>query len=110
MANDGRNEDSAPPSNDLGIAVEPLDDELRRRIGNPDGGVLISQVESDNAYRAGIRRGQVILMINNQAIDSVDDFEDVVGALDESRTVALLLHLPNGNTTFVAYRPESFED
>jgi len=110
MAEDGRSEDSAPPSNDLGLAVEPLDEEMRRRIGNPEGGVLISQVESDNAYRAGIRRGQVILMINNQSIDSVDDFEDIVASLDDSRTVALLLHLPNGNTTFVAYQPESFEE
>lgn len=110
MTDDGRDANTAPPSNALGLAVEPLEDEMRRRIGNPEGGVLISQVESDSAYRAGVRSGQVILMINNQSVDSISDFEDIVDSLDESRTVALLLHLPNGNTTFVAYRPESLEE
>ncbi|MEN1727075.1 MAG: Do family serine endopeptidase [Pseudomonadota bacterium] len=95
------------PSNALGLSVEPLDSDTRRRFGDPEGGVLISQVESDNAYRAGVRRGQVILMINNQPVDSLSDFEDVVEDLDPERSVALLLHLPNGNTTFVAYSPES---
>ncbi len=110
MTDDGRDANISPPSNALGLSIEPLEDEMRRRIGNPDGGVLISQVESDNAYRSGVRPGQVILMINNQSVDSISDFEEIVESLDESRTVALLLHLPNGNTTFVAYRPESFEE
>jgi len=110
MTDDGRNADSSPPSNALGLGVEPLDDEMRRRIGNPEGGVLISQVESNNAYRSGVRSGQVILMINNQAVDSIADFNEIIDSLDDTRTVALLLHLPNGNTTFVAYRPESFEE
>jgi len=107
---DGENTDSAPPSNALGLAVELIDDDYRRRIGDPDGGVLISQVESDSAYRAGVRSGQVILMINNQPVNNLSDFNDIVDEIDESRTVALLLHLPNGNTTFVAYRPESADE
>jgi serine protease Do len=106
----GSNSDTAPPSNALGLSVEEIDEETRRRVGNPEGGVLISRVESDNAYRAGIRRGQIILMINNQPIGDLGDFDDIVGSLDQSRTVALLLHLPNGNTTFVAYSPESADD
>ncbi|MFW6340393.1 MAG: PDZ domain-containing protein, partial [Wenzhouxiangella sp.] len=79
----------------------------RQQLGDPEGGVVISGVESDAAYRAGVRRGQVILMINNQTIGDMGDFRRIVDELTPDRSVALLLHSPNGSTTFVAYTPES---
>ncbi|NEZ05126.1 Do family serine endopeptidase [Wenzhouxiangella sp. XN201] len=107
----GRDGDSAAePSNALGLVVEPLNSELRRRYGDPDGGVLISEVESDNAYRAGIRQGQLILMINNQPVGDMDDFEQIVSAIEPGQTVALLVQQANGASAFLAYRPESGED
>jgi serine protease Do len=95
------------PSNALGLAVEALDAQTRQRLGNPEGGVLITEVESDNAHRAGVRSGQVILMINNQTISGLEDFESIVEALPAARSVALLLYRPDGTTTFVAFTPES---
>jgi serine protease Do len=45
-----------------------------------------------------VRRGQVILMINNQPVGGMDDFNALVEALLESgRTVALLLQRSDGN-------------
>ncbi len=95
------------PTNLLGLAVESIDSETRQRLGDPQGGVLISNVESDNAYRAGVRRGQVILMINNQSVGDMDDFRSILEALEPNRSVALLLHRSDGSTTFVAYTPEA---
>jgi len=95
------------PSNALGLAVEPIDSETRRQLGDPDGGVLVTNVESDNAYRAGVRRGQVILMINNRPVSGIDDFNDIVDDLSSGQTIALLLQRSDGSTTFVAYTPES---
>ncbi|MEE4329509.1 MAG: DegQ family serine endoprotease [Wenzhouxiangella sp.] len=95
------------PSNALGLAVEPIDSETRRQLGDPDGGVLVTNVESDNAYRAGVRRGQVILMINNRPVSGIDDFNDIVEDLSPGQTIALLLQRSDGSTTFVAYTPES---
>jgi serine protease Do len=97
------------PSNTLGLAVESIDGETRQRLGDPEGGVVISGVESDAAYRAGVRRGQVILMINNQTIGDIADFRRIVEELTPGRSVALLLHSPNGSTTFVAYTPETVD-
>jgi serine protease Do len=105
----GERAPEAEPSNALGLAVEPIDAETRRRLGDPQGGVLITNVESDNAYRAGVRRGQVILMINNQPVGGMDDFLALVDTIPEGRTVALLLHRSDGSTTFVAYTPESVD-
>jgi serine protease Do len=95
------------PSNALGLAVAPLDADTRRQVGDPQGGVLITNVESDGAYRAGVRRGQVILMINNQPVADMEAFNAIVEGVPEGRTVALLLHRPDGTTTFVAYTPET---
>lgn len=93
------------PSNALGLSVEPVDDELRRRARDIEGGVVISDIESDNAYRAGIRRGDLILMINNQQIKDLGDFNDIVAGIEPGRSVALLIWR-GGTTQFVAYTPE----
>ncbi len=103
-------EEQTEPTNALGLVVEPLTAEMRRRLGDPDGGVLVRDVESDNAYRAGVRRGQVILMINNQRIGSMDDFNSIIEALPQGRTVALLVQRSDGNTAFIAYQPEVQEE
>lgn len=96
----------AEPSNALGLTVEPLTDALRRRIGDVDGGgVVVSSVESDAAYRAGVRPGQVIQMINNQRVEDMSDFEQLVASIESGRSVALLIW-QGGNTTFLAYTPE----
>ena len=103
-------DERAEPTNALGLVVEPLTSEMRRRMGDPEGGVLIREVESDNAYRAGVRGGQVILMINNQRIGGMDDFNAIVESLPEGRTVALLVQRSDGNTAFIAYQPEVVPD
>ncbi len=100
-------EGAVEPSNALGLIVEPLSGDLRNRYGDPEGGVLIAEVESDNAYRAGIRRGQLILMINNQPVGDMDDFNEIVEGIEPGRTVALLVQQANGASAFLAYRPEN---
>jgi serine protease Do len=91
-------------SNVLGLAVESISAERRRELGDPEGGVVISEVENDAAWRAGIRPGDIILMINNQSIDDLDGFEDAVEELEAGRAVALRLWR-NGNTNFIAFTP-----
>jgi len=102
--------DSGPseraPSNALGLSVEPLTEEQLRRADGLEGGVLIADIESDNAYRAGIRRGDVIQQINNQPVRDMDDFDEIVEDLEPGRSVALLVWR-NGVSQFVAYTPEA---
>jgi serine protease Do len=99
---DGGGENS---SNALGLAVESIAAERRRALGDPEGGVLIADVESDEAWRAGVRPGDVILMINNSVIAGMDDFEAAVAELQPGKAVALRIWR-NGTTTFIAYTPK----
>jgi serine protease Do len=102
--------ESGPPrqSNALGLAVEPLTPEQRRALGNPEGGVVVSEVESDAAFRAGLRAGDVILMINHEAVGDLDDFEDIVNDLTPGTAVALRI-LRDGVTSFIAFTPSASE-
>lgn len=96
------------PANALGLSVEELSDEQLRRAEGIDGGLLVTAVDSDNAYRAGIRSGDVIRMINNQQVTSLEDFEAIVDNIQPGRSVALLVWR-EGTTQFVAYTPEGQE-
>ena len=91
-------------SNALGLQVESISADARRALGDPEGGVLLSRVESDAAYRAGLRRGDVILMINNQPVGGVEDFDRIVAELPPGKAVALRI-MRDGVTRFVAYTP-----
>lgn len=96
----------AEPTNALGLTVEPLTDELRNRIGDVGRGVVVRSVESDAAYRAGVRRGDVIQMINNQRVEDMADFNELVAGIEPGRSVALLIWR-RGNSSFLAYTPDT---
>lgn len=92
--------------NVLGLEVENINLERRRELGDPEGGVLITNIDSDAAWRAGLRTGDVILMINNRKLEGLDDFETLVNEIDSGRAVALRVWR-NGNASFIAYTPQS---
>ena len=98
------NENSESSSNILGLAVEGISGNQRREMGGPDGGVIVADVESDDAWRAGLRPGDVILMINNHPVAGLDEFGEIVEDLPSGRAVALRVWR-DGATTFLAYTP-----
>jgi serine protease Do len=93
-------------SNLLGLRVEPISEDRRRALGDPEGGVIIADVEDEAARRAGLRRGDVILTINNRKVEDVDDFEEIAEELPEGRAVALRV-MREGVTRYIAYTPSS---
>ena len=89
----------------LGMKVESLSREVRERL-EIDGGVQVVEVDvSSPAGEAGIQKGDVITMIDNQPIESVDSFESVTGSLESGKSVALLVQRRAG-PVFLAIRPE----
>jgi len=101
-------ESTETTGNALGLEVESISADKRRELGNPAGGVLITRVLGDAAYRAGLLPGDLVLAINNQTIADVDEFESVVAALPAKKAVALRV-MRGGTTTFIAFTPDSDE-
>jgi len=105
---DGNLQASTAPesrSNALGIVVQPIPADRVDELGEAGGGVIVSEVESDEAFRAGLQRGDIVLAINNRAIEDVEDFEEVVEDLPLNKAVALRI-LREGTSNFIAYTPK----
>jgi len=96
-------------SNALGLAVESINGERRRELGDPEGGVVISEVESDDAWRAGLRPGDVILMVNNRKVENMEDFDTLVSKVEIGKAVALRVWR-NGASSFIAYTPREEDE
>lgn len=97
-------DENASSSNVLGLAVESISSERRRELGDPEGGVVITEVESDDAWRAGLRSGDVILMVNYRAVENMDDFKTLIDEIETDKAVALRVWR-NGASSFIAYTP-----
>ena len=93
-------EDSA-----LGMKVEELGQDARKRL-KVEGGVQVVEVDSVGpASDAGILKGDVIVMIDNKAVETVGAFESVTDGLKSGKSVALLVQRSAG-PVFLAIRPE----
>lgn len=69
---------------DLGIAVQPITDRMRRYSAIPDDltGVLISRIVNFSpAADAGLGQGMIIRRVNRKAVDNVRDFYKVALAM-----------------------------
>lgn len=91
-------------SNALGLAVESISAERRSELEAPEGGVMVRDIESDAAWRAGLRPGDIVLMINNQSIEGLADFNDVVEDIAPGKAVAIRVWR-EGASAFFAYTP-----
>jgi serine protease Do len=62
-------------------------------------GVIVAQIEPNSpATRAGLRRGDVILKVNGEPIQSYDEFRNAVAAMRPGTTIELLVWR-NGKTS-----------
>jgi serine protease Do len=93
------------PSTVEGLAVEPLDETLRRRLGLPNNvkhGVVVSQVDPESAAaRAGLRPGDVVLEIDRQSVTDPRVFHRL---LSEARGPVLVLVQRRNNTLFLVIK------
>ncbi len=92
----------------LGLSVVELDAAERERL-EIEGGVQVRDVDPDGAAAAaGIRPGDVIVSLDQQAIDSPQRLVEVVEAIDGDRAVPLRLYR-DGRSLFVALRLDASE-
>lgn len=104
-----KNDSAHNSGNVLGLSVESINSDRRRELGDPEGGVVIVDVQSDDAWRAGLRPGDVILMINNQPVGDMDDFDGLIKDVEPGRAVALRVWR-NGTASFIAYTPRDNDE
>jgi serine protease Do len=86
---------------ELGLFLRDLSPEEVRRFGVK--GVFVEGVAPGSlAQRSGLRRGDIILAVNNEPVESVSQFnEKIERARSEQRTRVLLLIRRGGNNLYV---------
>ena len=89
----------------LGLVVRDMTDEERESADGAEQGVVVSNVSAGPAERAGIRSGDLILMLNNQKVVSSDDFARMVDELPDGKAVSVLVQR-QGNPIFLALKLE----
>ena len=85
-----RAEDTDRPR--LGMSVRDLTPDLAQRVGVPRDtrGVLITDVETgEPAEEAQLGRGDVIVSVNGETVESVNDFEAAVGRFESGDRMRL---------------------
>ncbi|MCP3688154.1 MAG: DegQ family serine endoprotease [Gammaproteobacteria bacterium] len=98
-------DDTPKQSSAMGMSVNPLSDTARKKL-KISSGVQVVEVEDTGAARdAGIQKGDIITMIDNQEISSIDEFEEITDDLKPGKSVALLVQRRSG-PVFLAIRPE----
>ena len=90
----------------LGMRVGPVDDETRERLDIGPGGVLVTGVEAGAARSAGLRTGDVLVMMNARPIRGVDDFRARLADMEPGRTVAFLVQRERGPQFVAVEIPE----
>ncbi len=86
-------EEGAGEKNPLGLLVQNITPELAKRFHLRDTkGVLVEGVEQDSAAaEAGMQAGDIVMEIDNQAINTVKDFQTAVDRLKKESYVRFLI-------------------
>ncbi len=88
---------AVPPSSQsgstaLGLTVQSLDNDTRKQLGLKAGqGVVIGEITGPVAAQAGLQAGDVILMVNQQKVGSVAEFQMATKEVKPGNTVLLLV-------------------
>lgn len=91
------NRSAMPPSSQsgsaaLGLTVQALDNDTRKQLGLKSGqGVVIGDITGPVAAQAGLQAGDVILMVNQQRVGSVAEFQAATTDVKPGSTVLLLV-------------------
>ena len=97
IATRGSKRGKAPDtSNRIGLALRELTSNEKKQL-ELNNGLLVEAMRSGSASRVGMRPGDIILGINNQDVNTVEQFNQFLNKSKEGRNIALLVK--RGNTT-----------
>ncbi|HYM77714.1 MAG TPA: Do family serine endopeptidase [Candidatus Dormibacteraeota bacterium] len=85
--------DNSPKQSKFGVTVKKLTPEMAERLDVPSGkGVIVQEVKPDSfAEDVGLARGDVILEVNKQPVNSEDDLAKIESSMKSGQDVVFLV-------------------
>jgi serine protease Do len=87
----------------LSITVMDLTAEQRKKLEIKDGGVIVQKIQAGPARTAGVRRGDVVLSINNIDVKNAKHFAEISVGLPVGKSVPMLVQR-RGGPVFLALK------
>jgi serine protease Do len=87
----------------LGLGTSEVPKEIRDAFEIKDGGVIVSALDSGAASKAGIRKGDVIVMFNGVRVENGKQFGELVDKAQADTVVPVLVQR-EGGPTFLAIK------
>ena len=81
-------------SSTLGITVQVLNNSLRKHynLSPDDDGVVVTEMDKNSeAFRSGIREGDIIIRVGTNNVRDSNDFKDLIRTSSRQNTVLLLV-------------------
>jgi serine protease Do len=100
---------SPTEGDDYGLSVQPLTPEIAESLGLDEQtkGVVVASVEPGSvAEDAGLRRGDVVLEVNQQSVDTIAAFRNAVKQAQGKKSILFLVRRGQ-NTVFLALKPSA---
>jgi len=89
--------------NKLNVVVADLTAEERKRLEIKENGVIVKEIGNGPARKAGVRKGDVILMLQNKDIKNAKNFKEIAEDLPSGKSVPLLIQR-RGDPEFLALK------
>lgn len=89
-------------ANRLGLALSELSAEQKKQL-EINGGLLVEDVQSGVASRAGIRVGDIILGFNSKDVGNIEQFNALLNEIKTGKNIALLIKRSDV-TTFITMK------
>lgn len=89
----------------LGFSVTEVSPKTRAALGVSSGGVEIAQINQPILKQLGINKGDVILQVGRQAVNSPSEFNKVVSQAKSGDQIRLLIQNPQSTGIYVLEMP-----
>ena len=91
--------------NPLNIVAKDLTDKQKQDIDIYDHGIMVEQISVGPAQKSGIRRGDIILLLDNIKVKNIEHFNKLVKELPKDRSISVLIQRRDG-PVFLAMKLE----
>ncbi len=92
----------AVAANRLGVVVVDLTDVQKKNL-DVRAGVAVREVRQGPGAMVGLRPGDIITNLDNQAVESVANFEKIVKALPTNRSISMRV-IRQGRASYITFR------